>query len=620
MGGVYPSQKNKPSLEDGKIWDRWTFLGIERQCEGHYGVCCRYICYVYFSVRYGLMLAWLCCLPIIIHAQNEHEFQKVDSLTLHFKWRTADTILDRLLETDLSEAEKAIALMYKARVHEKADRLDKATVYGLEALKKAEELNMPEVLAGTHITLSLIQERVGEYDQSSEHLDEAERLLFRNKLERQYAHYYVRRASLIRVSTKNPDSLALAMKLANFANRYASKFNQPWHLADSYLLLSALTHRSNINTSMAHRLAATRIFMREGDYISAGYMYTGMANVYSFLDSMELAFAYYDSGASVHLLEKNLPYAFYAIKADLFRKIGEYDSAFANLKMEQIAFQSHLEEQKRVEVAELNAVSKAEKKQTALESQLELNRRQKRLLIQTTAFSIIVFLVLTIVFVLYRKLKWSNEQIKEQAEQLEKSLHKQGVLLAEVQHRVKNNLQVIIGLLDLQKEAPAGKTIEEITNESQKRIESMAFLHDKIYLSDELDKVDLRSYLQDIAKLMESSYVIPDSPITIEVTSDISFISIDKAIPLGLITVELLINSFKHAFKQGQDARIEIKAMALKDAPFTSEFIYRDNGKGFDGKMKTKGLGLEIIKGLVGQLQGKVSFDGSNGYQTTILF
>ncbi|MCB9190457.1 MAG: hypothetical protein H6602_02160 [Flavobacteriales bacterium] len=573
-----------------------------------------------FSAIHSVMLAWLCCFPLVTQAQTVAKMQMVDSLILHFKWRTADTILDELLENDLSDAEEAKVLMYKARVHEKADRLDKATAFGLKALEKASELNLPDVVAGTHITLSLIQENIGEYQRSSEHLDEAEQLLFDNRLERQYAHYYVRRSSLMRVSSKNPDSLAIAMELAELANQYATKYKQPWHLADSYLLLSALTYKSNINTSMAHRHAAIRIFMHEEDYISAGYMYTGMANVYCFLDSMELAFAYYDSGATVHLLEKDLPYGFYALKADLFRRVGEYDSAFANLKKEQIAYQSHLEEQKRVEVAELNAVSEAEKKQAALESQLELNERQKRLLVQATAFSIIAFIVLVIVFVLYRKLKARNQQIDQQAKELETALQKQQVLLAEVQHRVKNNLQVIIGLLDLQLDAAEGKSIEEVTRESQRRIESMAFLHDKIYLSDELDKVNLQSYLDDIAKLMESSYSTIDFPVKIEVSSDISSLSIDKAIPLGLITVELLINSFKHAFREGQEAHIQILTKVLSEGSYSSKFIYSDNGKGFEGELKGNGLGMEIIRGLVGQLHGIVSFEGSNGYEATILF
>lgn len=189
-----------------------------------------------------------------------------------------------------------------------------------------------------------------------------------------------------------------------------------------------------------------------------------------------------------------------------------------------------------------------------------------------------------------------------------------------MQHRVKNNLQVIIGLLELQKDAQEGKTISEITNESQKRIESMAFLHDKIYLSEDLGKVDLRLYLNDIAQLIQQSYSIPGKQVEIEVSSEVETIPMEKAIPLGLITVELLINSFKHAFAETKQPSITIRTMNAQIPAYTSEFIYNDNGKGFEQSPEGEGLGLEIIKGLVGQLHGRVSFDGSNGYEVKILF
>lgn len=573
-----------------------------------------------FSAIHNVLLVCLCCFPLVIQAQSTRDFQVVDSLLLHFKWRTADSLLDRVMATELTDVEQSRAALYKANALERTDELDKATAYALDALEKATEIGLPDVQAEAHIILSLIQERIGEVKKSSAQLDKAEQLIFMNKLEPLYAQYYVRRSSLMRVDSENPDSLAISLELAIKANQYAEKHKQPRHLADSHLLISALTYKTDLKTSMAHRHAAIRIFMREGDYISAGYMYSGMAKIYGSQDSMELAFAYFDTAARVHLLEKRLPAGFYGMKAELFQKVGQYDSAFAYMNRQQIAFQVDMEEQKRVEVAELHAISEAEKKQADLESQLELNERQKRLLVQATAFSIIVLIVLVILFVLYRKLKASNERINQQAKALETSLHKQQVLLAEVQHRVKNNLQVIIGLLDLQKDAPAGKTIEEITNESQKRIESMAFLHDKIYLSNELDKVNLQSYLDDIAKLMESSYSTMDFPVRIEVSSDISSLSIDKAIPLGLITVELLINSFKHAFWEGQEAHIQIFTKVLNEGSYSSKFIYTDNGKGFEGELKGNGLGMEIIRGLVGQLHGKVSFEGSKGYEATILF
>ncbi|MGB0918186.1 MAG: sensor histidine kinase, partial [Flavobacteriales bacterium] len=489
-----------------------------------------------FATLYIAVLLCTCCIFRTAQAQPAQQLDVVDSLLLRFQWRTADTILEHLFTTNLSIAEEAEAKLYKARVLEKLNEMDKATVYALDALESSTNNNLSDIAAGTHITLSLIQERVGQIQKASTHLDDAEKLLFENKLEHQYAHYYVRRSSLIRVSTQDPDSIATATELALLANKYATKYNQPWHLADSHLLLSSY-YKRNLPEYMVHRKAATDIFVTEGDYISGGYMLLGLAEFYSDLDSHEQAFTLYDSAVMVHLMEKPLPSSFYEGRATLFKNVGMYDSAFANLQLQYTTYANDIAEQKRVEVAQLNAVAESEKKQLALENQVETNKKQETILTRTIVFLVLITIALVLLFAAYGQLKSRNIKIRKQSEALETSLQRQKVLLAEVQHRVKNNLQVIIGLLDLQNEAPNNKTVQEITYESQKRIESMAFLHDKIYLSEDLDQIDLPAYLDEVANLMQTSYSTEEKPVSIEIESEITSVSIDKAIPLGLITV-----------------------------------------------------------------------------------
>ncbi|MGB0917989.1 MAG: hypothetical protein ACPGU4_10390, partial [Flavobacteriales bacterium] len=101
---------------------------------------------------------------------------------------------------------------------------------------------------------------------------------------------------------------------------------------------------------------------------------------------------------------------------------------------------------------------------------------------------------------------------------------------------------------------------------------------------------------------------------------EITSVSIDKAIPLGLITVELLINSFKYAFENQDNGEIKIVTRKCNEANYSSCFEYKDNGKGFDQLPKSNGLGMEIIKGLTGQLHGQITMDGNNGFNATILF
>ena len=175
-------------------------------------------------------------------------------------------------------------------------------------------------------------------------------------------------------------------------------------------------------------------------------------------------------------------------------------------------------------------------------------------------------------------------------------------------------------MLDLQREAQEGKTIDEITTENQRRIESMAFLHDKVYLSDDLENVKLQSYLKELAELMRETYSGKSIDIQINIQSQVESVPVRKAIPLGLATVEMLMNSFKHAFKDRDKGSITITTSNIEHAKYSAQFIYQDNGHGFTGKPRKGGLGLEIINGFVGQLHGSVEMDGSEGYRATVRF
>ncbi len=555
-----------------------------------------------------------------LQAQTTNLLDVADSLILHVRWRKADTVLNQIDEAALSKADLARFKLYRSYVLVQGDEQHKSTSAALEAMTIAQQLQLPEVEAGARLQLALIQEVVGEHRKSSAHLDKTLKLIKEHGLNELYAHYYVRRSSLIRVSTNDPDSLRQAKKLAQLATEYGERYHQPWHLADGHLLLSLLNMKTDLNTYTYHQSAAIRTYAEAEDFNGAGMMLLGLAQVYGRLDSMRLAFAYYDSAVSVFSRTEKLSSYFYNAKADLFSRMGMHDSAMVYADKRFMASQIEMKEQTRVEIAKLNAMHENEEKQEEIEQHRRENRVQRLQLLVAVMVTAVVLFALLVALYAYRRLRVNNREMAVQATALEESLHSQKLLLAEVQHRVKNNLQVIIGLFELQKDAQQDKTIAEITMESQKRIESMAFLHDKIYLSEDLGKVDLRLYLKEITELIQQSYSIPGRQVDIEVSSEVETVPMEKAIPLGLITVELLINSFKHAFAQTEKPSITIQTMSAQTHGHASQFIYRDNGKGFEGMPKGEGLGLEIIKGLVGQLHGRVSFDGSNGYEVKILF
>lgn len=567
----------------------------------------------------------LCVLPSQLKAQDAATrlLAEADTLVHDMQYDQVGAIADSLLETDLTQPNRARALLLKARVLEREEQLDTAIVTALHALDIAEELELLELAAGLHTTLGLTYELIGNWQTSSSHLDKAEQLIYENQLEWLYAQYCIRRASLIRVSSdiNSEDSLQLVKSLIEEAMQYAQKYDQLWHLADSHMLLgSNVGGVISIEERMAHKKSAARAYERAGNNTGAALTRLGLSNYYVYLKDYDQARVQFDSAEALFDFESEWTYLYYDAKALLLAKTGHIDSAIAAFRQWEYAFEMSYDAQNRTEIAELTAVHENEKKQVRLDAQIRENEEQEKVLNRTIGWLIGVLLVLGLLFVSFRRQRSQTKKIAEQREDLERSLDKQKVLLAEVQHRVKNNLQVIIAMLDLQKDAPKSKSIEEITQESQKRIESMALLHDKVYLSDNLEKIKLQSYLEEIVALLHETHATKSIELDIVVNSEIETVAVDKAIPVGLITVELLMNSFKHAFGEKEEGRISIATQALVDSKYTSELTYQDNGNGYNSTPSVDGLGLEIIKGLTGQLHGKVEMDGRDGFSAKIQF
>ena len=219
-----------------------------------------------------------------------------------------------------------------------------------------------------------------------------------------------------------------------------------------------------------------------------------------------------------------------------------------------------------------------------------------------------------------KKIGSQNKIISNQISELKKYLQQKQILLSELQHRVKNNLQYVISILEIQKESIDHSNIDDLIRSNQNRIHTIALLHKKLNVLDSVTEVDLKRYITELAELVKDSYDKKVKIINLIINCKIETLPISKALPIGLIIVELVSNSMKHAFEKQANGLINIEV--FKDEKQNKNCIqYIDNGIGYDFiKVDTRGLGVEIMKGLIDQLNGKVITNNKKGFEIIIYF
>jgi two-component sensor histidine kinase/HAMP domain-containing protein len=204
---------------------------------------------------------------------------------------------------------------------------------------------------------------------------------------------------------------------------------------------------------------------------------------------------------------------------------------------------------------------------------------------------------------------------RKQAEELIRaSLHEKEILLKEIHHRVKNNLQVISSLLSLQaRKMQDPASLEQLRN-SQNRIRSMALIHEKLYQSKDLSRIDFSEYIQSLTAHLMRTYNNFAHDVNLNVQVEDVYLSIDKAVACGLLLNELISNSLKYAFSNGNKGEIRIQLKQAQDSRVS--LVVGDNGVGIPAEVdfhNTSSLGLQLVNTLVNQIEGTIELDRSQG-------
>lgn len=213
-----------------------------------------------------------------------------------------------------------------------------------------------------------------------------------------------------------------------------------------------------------------------------------------------------------------------------------------------------------------------------------------------------------------KSFKTVNEELNKKNEEVEAQYGEKSILLKEIHHRVKNNLQVITSLLRLQSQEIKDPKVVSHFDEAIQRVMSMALIHEKMYQSKDISKINLKAYLKSLVSELVNSYRA-DKNIKLQIDCEIDYIQPKSLVSFGLLCNELISNSVKHAFKDVEVGEINISIQHT--AKEQVEFTYQDNGS-WKPPQREGSFGLQLISDLSEQLDGSFSLSKENG--STYLF
>ncbi len=283
-----------------------------------------------------------------------------------------------------------------------------------------------------------------------------------------------------------------------------------------------------------------------------------------------------------------------------------------NLLMDSILFQ-----EKNLSGAlarENEARQKKLEKESALKASLDREntlkekelKKEKTIKTGLTAGALLLLLSGVAILILYRKQRGKNELIQKQSDDMQ-------VLMKEIHHRVKNNLQVISSLLDLQSLTIADNQASEAVKEGKNRVQSMALIHQNLYREGNIKGINTKEYISNLLQNLCDSYNITNDKVIVKTQIDDLNLDVDTMIPLGLVLNELVSNSLKYAFKDGRHGELSI---VLKKEAQHLLLKVSDNGTGYPEGMNTKDgryFGMKMIRAFAQKLKASLDIRNDNG-------
>jgi two-component sensor histidine kinase len=543
----------------------------------------------------------------------------VEDLVKHNNPEEAIHKIDSLLEkTNKKDTEARLWLMLaKATVYDDNFEYEKSFSILLKILDESLPEKLYRISCETYLKLASASNKSADFEEIEKYLAISEKYIIKYKFEDLYSQFYNEKSGIQRLRNQLDSTIIYANKTLAYAQKYKNEKD----IARAYAMLGAAYGPTDSVKAINYFNLAIPYFKKQEDYTLLAMMYFNIASEYLYFANIKEGLLYNDSAFLFYdkmnyFYKENIPKQRY----DVYKYLGKADSALYYLEMTYNEAFNSVYFQNNSNIKEMSEKYESTKK-------AETIRKRNQLLIWIIVIAFIIIITSLLLFFQNRKIRKQNQKIQTQnlsiqqnSEELQKLLNQKQVLLSELQHRVKNNLQQVISILEIQKESIDFSNIEELVRSNQNRIHSMALLHKKLNIVENINSIDFDYYLQELTDLVSESYYDEKKNIKIFNQTSLGKTNIETAMPLGLIIVELISNSLKHAFHHQSEGVIKI-FLTWNQELKKHQLNYTDNGSGFDFKpTEKKGLGVEIIEGLIDQINGNYIINGNNGFSIIVYF
>ncbi len=538
-----------------------------------------------------------------------------------------------IAEKKLSDKEKLTMYNDWAIVHKKMKQYSVAREYHLKTIARATEIQDWEMVEDGYHGLGTLHSMLSDWDQAIQY----------NLKSIEAAEHWGNKSGVV-LTMQNMSNIYLKAKNYEMAKKNIERtYNLALALGDTMRIAAVLRVYANIELALGHfdtalekSLIVKNIFERKNDPSRLAETYLSIADILTEQKKYADAVLYFEKSKALEGLFS--PYA----KCNFYNKLGKmyfakhqnkdailaFEKSLSTLdtvSFKEIAQENHLslaniyKNEKKYDEAYLHlnianqlgeVLNQEDKQRNLAQAQLKFDVEKRDIEIaaqqqQITQSKRTTWLLVGGLYLLSALLffTWKQMKAKQRATQYAE------LLMKELHHRVKNNLQTITSIMRLQSRQISDPKVLSILNESRSRLETISLLHQQLYRTEEVQTVHLQQFISDLIQKLCFTYNFDETLLEKNIDIKPTYINADLALPIGLIINELLNNSFKYAFDNTEKPSVKITLN-------TKKFHYADNGKGFEkieNPETAQTFGFQLITSLAKQLKAKSHFYNENG-------